>query len=295
MDLSKILFEGNKMNTEAFVYLWYDAPNKKYYLGWHKGTPDDAYTHSSTSSDEFCSIVPHSTRPISERREFFENIPEGVTRRILAYGTDVDMALLEHELLKNRKKRCWNRYYNKSVGDLRYVVLSGENHPLFGKKHSLETRKKQSESSIGKKHSLETRKKLSEVNSGENHPMFGKKLSLETRKKQSEAKIGKKLSLETRKKQSEAKIGENHPMYGKKHTLETLKKMSEVKIGKNNPLFGKKLSLETRKKMSEVRIGKKPSLETRKKLSEAKIGENNPNSRKNREARREKAERLIKA
>ena len=157
MDLSKILFEGNKMNTEAFVYLWYDAPNKKYYLGWHKGTPDDAYTHSSTSSDEFCSIVPHSTRPISERREFFENIPEGVTRRILAYGTDVDMALLEHELLKNRKKRCWNRYYNKSVGDIRYVILSGENHPLFGKKMK-----------------PETKKKLSEANSGEKSALFGK-------------------------------------------------------------------------------------------------------------------------
>ena len=72
MDLSKILFEGNKMNTEAFVYLWYDAPNKKYYLGWHKGTPDDKYTHSSTVWESFTK----------------NTIPEGVTRRILAYGTD---------------------------------------------------------------------------------------------------------------------------------------------------------------------------------------------------------------
>jgi hypothetical protein len=26
-----------RVEQEAFVYLWYDAPNKKYYLGKHKG------------------------------------------------------------------------------------------------------------------------------------------------------------------------------------------------------------------------------------------------------------------
>jgi len=119
------------MQQEAFVYLWYDAPNKKYYLGKHKGTPDDLYTHSSNSSDEFCSIVPNSKRPISERREFFENMPKGVSRRILAYGTDEEMCILEHELLVNRKKRCWDRYYNESLGDPRYVDTSGENHPQW--------------------------------------------------------------------------------------------------------------------------------------------------------------------
>ena len=97
---------------EAFVYLWYDAPNKMYYLGKHKGSPDDTYTHSSTIWESFTK----------------DNIPEGVTRRILAYGTDEEMCILEHELLVNRKKRCWNRYYNESLGDPRYVDQSGENH-----------------------------------------------------------------------------------------------------------------------------------------------------------------------
>ena len=101
------------MKHEAFVYLWYDAPNKKYYLGKHKGTPDDSYTHSST-------IWEHFTK---------DNIPEGVTRRILAYGTHEEMCVLEHNLLVNRKKRCWDRYHNNSLGDPRYVDTSGENHP----------------------------------------------------------------------------------------------------------------------------------------------------------------------
>ncbi len=100
---------------EAFVYLWYDALNKMYYLGKHKGSPDDTYTHSSTVWESFTK----------------DNIPEGVTRRILAYGTDEEMCILEHELLKNRKKRCWNRYYNESLGDPRYVDTSGENHPQW--------------------------------------------------------------------------------------------------------------------------------------------------------------------
>ena len=115
-------------SIEAFIYIWYDAYNKMYYLGKHKGTPDDSYTHSSKSSEKFCSIVPHKTTPINERREFFKNMPKGVTRRILAYGTDEEMCILEHELLVNRKERCWDRYYNESLGDQRYVNTSGENN-----------------------------------------------------------------------------------------------------------------------------------------------------------------------
>ena len=104
----------NKM-TEAFVYLWYDAPNDMYYLGKHKGSPEDSYTHSSSIWESFTK----------------DNIPEGVTRRILAYGTDEEMCILEHKLLVNRKKRCWNRYYNNSLGDPRYVDQWGENNPLW--------------------------------------------------------------------------------------------------------------------------------------------------------------------
>ena len=129
------------MKHESFIYLWYDAPNKMYYLGKHKGTPDDSYTHSST-------IWEHFTK---------DNIPKGVRRRILAYGTDEKMCILEHKLLVNRKNRHWDRYYNESLGDPRYVDVdvSGENNPFFGKKHS-----------------EESRKKMSEKKSGENHPMY---------------------------------------------------------------------------------------------------------------------------
>jgi len=122
---------------EAFVYLWYDAPNKMYYLGKHKGSPDDTYTHSSTIWESFTK----------------DNIPEGVTRRILAYGTDEEMCILEHKLLVNRKKRCWDRYYNESLGDPRYVDISG-----FAR--SEETKRKISIANTGKSHTEESKEKI---------------------------------------------------------------------------------------------------------------------------------------
>jgi hypothetical protein len=101
------------MSKESFVYLWYDAPNDMYYLGKHKGSPKDKYTHSSTIWESFTK----------------DNIPEGVTREILAYGTDEEMCILEHELLvKAKNGGDWDRYYNNSLGDPRYVDQWGDNN-----------------------------------------------------------------------------------------------------------------------------------------------------------------------
>jgi len=152
-------------SIEAFIYIWYDAYNKMYYLGKHKGTPDDSYTHSSMSSEEFCSIVPHSTTPINERKEFFKNMPKGVTRRILAYGTDEEMCILEHKLLVNRKERCWDRYYNESLGDPRYVDTSGKGNPMWGKTGK-------NHHFFGKTHTPETKQKMSEAKSDKNNPSY---------------------------------------------------------------------------------------------------------------------------
>ena len=100
---------------EAFVYLWYDALNRMFYLGKHKGSIDDNYTHSSTVWESFTK----------------DNIPEGATRRILAYGTDEEMCDLETKLLKNRKERRWDRYYNvkwhtKAIGNLNDVLSEAD-------------------------------------------------------------------------------------------------------------------------------------------------------------------------
>ena len=53
--------------------------------------------------------------------------------------------MLEHNLLVNRKKRCWDRYHNNSLGDPRYVDQWGPNNHFYGKTHTEEVRKKLSE------------------------------------------------------------------------------------------------------------------------------------------------------
>ena len=90
--------------SEAFVYLWRNAKTNKYYIGSHKGTIDDGYTHSS---DELPDFPRHSS-----------HIPRHYTRRILAYGTESEMWALEDRLQLNRKEKCWNRYYNVQVSNL---------------------------------------------------------------------------------------------------------------------------------------------------------------------------------
>jgi len=203
------------MSSEAFLYLWYDAPNKKYYLGKHKGSPDDSYTHSSTVWESFTKST----------------IPDGVKRRILAYGTNEEISKLEYDLLLNRQQKCWDRYYNVSAGwPIRVDISgpnnpmygkSGPNNPMYGKKHSEEARKKMSKSQKGKKRSEETRKRMSEAQKGKKH-------SEEARKKMSESRKGKKRSEETRKRMSEANKGKNNPMYGRKLSEETKKKIAKA-------------------------------------------------------------------
>jgi len=84
----------------------------------------------------------------------------------------------------------------------------GENHYLYGK-----TRSK------------ETKRKMSEAKKGKNHPMYGKTHSEEAKRKQSEAKKGKTPSEEHRRKLSEASKG-------KPQSEEHSRKISEGLMGK---------------------------------------------------------------
>ena len=74
---------------------------------------------------------------------------------------------------------------------------SGKNHPMYGNKHSEETKKKWSNDRKGKpgnnkgfKHSLETKKKWSDMRQGKDHPMYGRTHTEETKQKISIEKIG---------------------------------------------------------------------------------------------------------
>jgi hypothetical protein len=118
-----------------------------------------------------------------------------------------------------------NRAYQTSVG-FSFSWGGGENHPMYGKKHSEEAIQKMREAKSGEKHPLYGK-------TGENHPTHGKRHSEEAIQKIREARIGKTLSEETIQKIREANLG-------KTHSEETIQKMREANSGENNPNFGKK-------------------------------------------------------
>jgi len=89
--------------SEAFVYLWRNAKTNRFYIGHHRGTIDDGYSHSSKHLPDFS--------------RYSKVIPDHWTRRILAYGTLLEMRTLERELQLNRKAKCWDRYYNVNVAN----------------------------------------------------------------------------------------------------------------------------------------------------------------------------------
>jgi len=197
---------------ESFIYLWYDASHKMFYLGKHKGSPDDKYTHSSRMWERFNK----------------NNIPKGARRRILAYGTDEEITLLEHKCLVNRKSRCWNKYYNTGLGSFKYIDQSGENNPMWGVKLTEEEKE------------VRSKKLLSQWQiSIEEGGRKGWKPTEEMNRRNSETKkrlfaegilipymLGKTPSEETKKKIGDANRG-------KTHTPETIKKMCETRGGPN--------------------------------------------------------------
>lgn len=88
-------------SKESFIYLWRDSLSKKWYLGKHKGSPDDKYTHSSGDMTKFDK----------------QNIPKHMKRKILAFGTHEEICILERKLILSRKRKSfkWNQYYNKAI------------------------------------------------------------------------------------------------------------------------------------------------------------------------------------
>lgn len=98
----------------------------------------------------------------------------------------------------------------------------------------------------GRKHTLETRKKQSVSHIGEKNPFFGKHHT-------EEAKLKNKIVNLGRFK------GKNNPFYGKHHTKESNLKNSlthiGLQVGEKNGMFGKHHDEETKKLQSKSHIG----------------------------------------
>lgn len=110
--------------------------------------------------------------------------------------------------------------YAELTKGIKKPQMCGENHPMFGKKHTVETKRKMRVAKkgkpshmLGKKHSEKTKRKISKSKKGENHHMYGKKHSEKSKKKMSVSMKGNKNST------------------GKKHSQKSKIKSSATKQG----------------------------------------------------------------
>ena len=114
----------------------------------------------------------------------------------------------------DKAERFWIAEY-RNRGKAEYNIASGghggcgigENHPMYGKHHTEEAKRKNSEAHKGRVCSDKTKQKISEANKGHPGYWLGKHHSEEIRKKISESERGKHLSEETKRNISKGCIG----------------------------------------------------------------------------------------
>lgn len=176
------------MEKTGFVYIWYDKKRKMFYVGCHWGNIFDGYICSS-----------------NRMRDAYRRRPNDFKRRILKNNISNRTELLDEEhkwLCLIDDEELNKKYYNASKKRFGHWSetknKSGKNHPMFGKTHTIDARKKISESKVGKSpwnkgkkgiYSKDTLKLMGAKNIG-NLYNLGKKHNDETRKKMSDKKIG---------------------------------------------------------------------------------------------------------
>ena len=186
---------------------------------------------------------------------------ENFTKEILfCYNCEENAFLKEAEIVNEEFIKSENTYNVVLGGYMNNGSWCGKNAPMYGKKHTKETKEKLSKAHKGKQ-------------TGKNNPMygmFGEKNPF----------YGRKHTKETKEKLSKAakeRKGSKNPYYGKTHTKEAKDKISKAKCGKcsgeNNPMFGKHLSYESKEKISKALKGKLSNEKNPKAKSVIKVDE----------------------
>jgi hypothetical protein len=142
-------------------------------------------------------------------------------------------------------------FFNESYASINGMFgrdVTGENNPMFGKKHSEHTKK-----TLKEKRGLLKRYEITEEH---------KKITSLTHKNKIVSDETKELISKNRKGKN---CGINNYKFGKPLTDEAKEKL-------RNAQLGKKHTDETKKKISEINKGKILSEETKKKISDAKKG-----------------------
>lgn len=95
----------------------------------------------------------------------------------------------KEKISQARKKNWEDKAYRQNQIE-QHKWQTGENHPMYGKHHTEDTKEKIRNARKGSYLTDETKEKLSKANSGSNNPFYGKKHTEESRKKMSESLRG---------------------------------------------------------------------------------------------------------
>jgi len=160
---------------EAFVYLWYDSNNKKYYYGSHKVSKKpgkDTYAHSSTLMESFN----------------MNSVPPGFSRKIIAEGSHQDMLDLEIKILQNRfSSGKWHRYWNVCINKMPYMWKD----PEYRKKMSKKSKELWKDPEYRKMRSEQLSKDVKEF---WKDPEYRKKMSEQKKERWKDPEFRKKMS-----------------------------------------------------------------------------------------------------
>ena len=175
----------------GFVYIWYDAKHKRYYIGSHWGTEDDGYICSSRWMRKA-----FKRRPQDFKRRIISKIYTNRQDTLQEEQRWLDMIDTDKLITNNTKdyERKQNvRYYNKSVSVINNSWWANKDTRLtIGEKIS-----KAKTGVSTRPCSEETKAKISKSNSG-------KVRTPEMKEVQRQKKLGKKRTEEAKRKTSES-------------------------------------------------------------------------------------------
>ena len=137
--------------TEGFVYRWYDVSNDKFYIGSHKGTPEDGYIGSGTWF-----------------KKAYAKRPESFIREIMYTGVnyrEYEQTILDYEDAAGSD--CFYNLKNAAEGG---YTLNGRPMSKKGRQNISKAKLGSKNPMYGKKFTKEHKQGLSKAKSGENNP-----------------------------------------------------------------------------------------------------------------------------
>ena len=239
-----------------YVYVIVNKINLKLYFGSHswdgEGLDPDYYGSGK--------IIKQAVKKYGKDNfivypiKFFDNVDEcrqaeeelltkyNIANNIYCYNLKNSAIGFTSEDVKGKPK---SEEHKKKISQAK----KGEKHPMYGKNHTEDSKRKISESLKGLKRSEDTKRKVSESIKGEKHPLYGKRgkdspnygkhRTEESRRKISQALKGRTLSEETRRKLSQATNYRKTPIVA-------IDKNGKVKIFESQIECSRQLNLDRR-------------------------------------------------